>query len=254
MKIFDRDPTFRNVLRYMKSQDYVIYTEPYKLNIVGVRNAQSQPNKFDDDIFVFDKTNSGIWEVNKYPATTDIGTYFLLNPMSDLGSAMLKEGQYVDSYARGLHRGSYTALVQTKPVVVYRDYDRNATFDFNQDEMTGKFGINIHKAGENSIEVNDWSAGCQVFSNRDNFNEFMDMTKTHADNYGNSFTYTLIDERAIQRRKRRTWLFIGLGIGALGGGLYLLKRYKGIDVLSKIGISQKLKNFNLKNAFNKIKP
>lgn len=261
MKIFDQDPTFRNVLRYMRSQDYVIYTEPYKLNIVGVRNAQSQPNKFDDDIFVFYKNELGIWQVHKYPATTDIGTYYLLNPYSSLGSAMLKEGQYVDSYSRGIHR-TYLALVQVKPITVYRDYDRNATFDFSQDQMTGLFGVNIHKAGENSIDVNNWSAGCQVFQKRDDFNEFMGMTETHANKYGNSFTYTLIDERAIQRRKRRTWLFIGLGGVALGGWLYFLKRYKGVDILSEIGVSQKikdlhlaekLKNFNLKDTFNKFK-
>ena len=39
----------------MRKNDYVIYDEPYKLNIVGVRNAQTQPNKFDDSIFVFFK-------------------------------------------------------------------------------------------------------------------------------------------------------------------------------------------------------
>jgi len=253
MKTLEQDPSFRNILRYMKSKDYVVYTEPYKLNIVGVRNAQSQPNKFDDDIFVFYKNNNNIWEVNKYPATTDIGTYFLLNPFSDLGSAMLKEGQYVDSYQRGIHRG-YLALVETKPVTVYRDYDRNATFDFSQDQMTGKFGINIHKAGVNSTDVNDYSAGCQVFQKRDDFYEVMGMTEVHADKYGNSFTYTLIDERAIQRRKRRIWLLIGLGTIAIGGGLYALKRYKGIDLLSKIKIPQSVKNFNIKDTFNKIKP
>ena len=253
MKIFDQDPTFRNILRYMKSQDYVVYTEPYKLNIVGVRNAQSQPNKFDDDIFVFYKNEFGIWQVHKYPATTDIGTYYLLNPYSSLGSAMLKEGQYVDTYKRGIHR-TYLALVQARPVTVYRDYDRNATFDFTQDQMTGLFGINIHKAGEESIDVNTWSAGCQVFQKRDDFNEFMGMTEVHDSKYGNSFTYTLIDERAIERRKRRIWLLIGLGTIAIGGGLYALKRYKGIDLLSKIKIPQSVKNFNIKDTFNKIKP
>ena len=51
MRLGEQDPSFRNVLRFMRSNDYVIYDEPYKLNIVGVRNAQTIPNKFDDDIF-----------------------------------------------------------------------------------------------------------------------------------------------------------------------------------------------------------
>lgn len=210
MKIFEQDPSFRNILRFMRSKDYVIETDPFKLNIVGVRNAQTKPNKFDDDIYVFYKNNLRLWEVNKYPATTDTGTYYLLNPMNqNLGSAMVKEGQYKDSYARGDHRG-YLALTQIKPITVYRDYDRNAVFDFGQKESTGIYGINIHKAGKNSQDVDKWSAGCQVFQKSDDFAEFMDMTKIHADKYGNLFNYTLIDERAIQRRKKRVWLFLGL--------------------------------------------
>jgi hypothetical protein len=225
MRLGEQDPSFRNVLRFMRSNDYVIYDEPYKLNIVGVRNAQTIPNKFDDDIFVFYKNDSNRWEVNKYPATTDIGTYFLLNPMSDLGSAMLKEGQYVDVYKRGIHQGSYMALRQNGFVTVYRDYNRNAIFDFGLKETTGdKYYINIHKAGANSQDVDKWSAGCQVFQKSADFNEFMDMTKVHEDKYGNSFTYTLIDERAIQRRKRAIWLGFGMLAVMIGGGYYMVKK------------------------------
>lgn len=224
MKLGEQDPSFRNVLRFMRSNDYVIYDSPYKLNIVGVRNAQTIPNKFDDDIFVFYKDDSNKWEVHKYPATTDIGTYYLLNPFnSDLGSAMLKEGQYVNAYARGYHY-EYLALVQVGKVTVYRDYDRNAVFDFDQKQSTGRYGINIHKAGANSQNVDTWSAGCQVFQKSADFNEFMGMTKKHADTYGNSFTYTLIDERAIQRRKRRIVFFIGLSAIVVGLSAYILKK------------------------------
>ncbi len=46
--------------------------------------------------------------------------------MSSLGTAMLKEGQYIDAYKQGLHKGQYTALVQDKPVttpLVDPDFD-----------------------------------------------------------------------------------------------------------------------------------
>lgn len=209
----------------MRSQDYEIYTDPYKLNIVGVRNSQTQPNKFDDDIFVFFKNNLRFWKVYKYPATTDAGTFYLLNPINaSLGTAMLKEGQYVNTYKRGLHRGSYLALVESKPVTTYRDYDRSATFDFGQKEVTGNFGINIHKAGENSIDVDKWSAGCQVFKTSDDFAEFMEMTKKHEDLYGNEFTYTLIDERAMKRRRRRIFLFSTMFIGYAALGVWGVKK------------------------------
>jgi len=218
---------FKNILRYMRSKDYVIYDKPYQLNIVGVRNAQSQPNKFDDSIVVFYKDDKNNWVEKEYPATTDTGMFYLLNPISNLGAAMLKEGQYVDSYKQGLHKGEYLALVQDKPVTTYRDYDRNAVFDIFTKETTGNYGINIHKAGANSQDVNNWSAGCQVFQKSDDFNDFMDKTTKHRNLYGNSFTYTLVDERAIMRRKRRIGLFITFGISLIGGGILLIKKLRG---------------------------
>jgi len=218
---------FKNILRYMRSKDYVIYDKPYQLNIVGVRNAQSQPNKFDDSIVVFYKDDKNNWVEKEYPATTDTGMFYLLNPISNLGAAMLKEGQYVDSYKQGLHKGEYLALVQDKPVTTYRDYDRNAVFDIFTKETTGNYGINIHKAGANSQDVNNWSAGCQVFQKSDDFNDFMDKTTKHRNSYGNSFTYTLVDERAIMRRKRRIGLFITFGISLIGGGILLIKKLRG---------------------------
>jgi len=217
---------FKNILRFMRKNDYVIYDKPYQLNIVGVRNAETQPNKFDDSIFVFYKDENNNWIDKEYPATTDTGTYWLKNPMSNLGSAMLKEGQYVDAYQQGLHKGEYLALVQAKPVTTYRDYDRDSLFDIFTKETTGNYGINIHKAGQNSQDVDKWSAGCQVFQKSNDFADFMDLTTKHRNLYGNSFTYTLIDERAIQRRKRRTIMFVFFGISIVTGSILLIKKFR----------------------------
>ena len=217
---------FKNILRYMRGRNYVIYDKPYQLNIVGVRNAQSQPNKFDDSIFVFYKDDKNNWVEKEYPATTDAGTYYLLNPWSNLGTAMLKEGQYVDSYKQGFHNGQYLAIVQDKPVTTYRDYDRDAIFDIFTKETTGDYGINIHKAGEDSQDVNTWSAGCQVFQKSADFNDFMNKTTKHRNLYGNSYTYTLIDERAIMRRKRRIVFFSVIGISFITSGIFLINKLR----------------------------
>ncbi len=218
----------KNLLKALKDKDFVIYDQPFQLNIVGVRNAQSQPNKFDDQLYVFYKDENWNWVLKEYPITTDTGTYWLLNPMSSLGTAMLKEGQYVDAYKQGLHKGQYTALVQQKPVTTYRDYDRNAVFDFGQKETTGNYGINIHKAGANSQDVNKWSAGCQVFQKSDDFQEFMQLTDKHKANYGNNYTYTLLDERAVARKGRRFLLYGGMSasVVAIGISLYFIIKNK----------------------------
>lgn len=218
----------RNLTKALKDNNFVIYDQPFQLNIVGVRNAQSEPNKFDDQLYVFYKDENWNWVLKEYPITTDTGTYWLLNPMSSLGTAMLKEGQYIDAYKQGLHKGQYTALVQDKPVTTYRDYDRNAYFDIGQRETTGMYGINIHKAGADSQNVDKWSAGCQVFQKSDDFQEFMQLTDKHKDRYGNKFTYTLLDERALERKGRRFLLYGGMSasVVALGISLYFIVKNK----------------------------
>jgi hypothetical protein len=148
--------------------------------------------------------------------------------MSSLGTAMLKEGQYIDAYKQGLHKGQYTALVQDKPVTTYRDYDRNAVFDFGQKETTGNYGINIHKAGADSQNVDKWSAGCQVFQKSEDFQEFMQLSDKHKANYGNKYTYTLLDERAVARKGRRFLLYGGMSasVVAIGISLYFIIKNK----------------------------
>jgi hypothetical protein len=62
-------------------------------------------------------------------------------------------------------------------------------------EDSGYHGINIHKAGEASTEVNRWSAGCQVFANEDDFNDFMSICRKQVSERGwRTFTYTLVQD------------------------------------------------------------
>lgn len=218
----DNKLNIRGLIRQLKRKGYKVFTRPYELNIVGVRANSTVPDKFDDLIYVFYKTQSGQWKGKAYPATTDPGTYWLKYPMNSKGSAILKEGQYIDAWKRRPHNGTYMALGQEKPVTVFRDYDRDAVLDWNNGyEDTGKFGINIHRADRSSRgnklqkTIQKSSAGCQVFQNADDFDEFMDMVIKQKDLYGNKFTYTLIDERAYVRALKRKGIYVILGIGLL---------------------------------------
>lgn len=209
----------RAFLNLAKSQGFRINSRPYELNIFGVRSNSTTPNKFDDKIYVFYKTDKGAWEGKEFNATTDPGTFWLNNPMSPQGTAILKAGQYINSHKLGLHKGQYEALVQQNPVIVLRDYDRNAILDFNNGkEEKGIFGINIHRANASGTtkSVDKYSAGCQVFENADDFAKFIEMAKKHKELYGNNFTYTLVDERAYLRTlKRRGAYVVGSVIIAL---------------------------------------
>ena len=134
----------------------------------------------------------------------------------------------MDAYEIGLHRGEYAALIERKPVTVIRDYNRDATLDFlNGSLHTGYFGINIHRAMRQGITpyIEKFSAGCQVFENAADFYKFMMMAEKHRSLYGNRFTYTLIDERAVQRATRRRLVYGSLAVGAgAAATFYLLNR------------------------------
>ena len=176
----------------------------YNVNIVGVRNAATGneiTNKFDDCMTVSYKDDNGDWHFNCWKCTTDPGKYWAEHLLNKDGVAILKEGQYRGSHMIGLHQGKYEALRQKGAVKVYRDKNLDDEYDLiEEDVQNGIFGINIHKAGSwksGSVQVDKWSAGCQVFSKEDDFYDFMNIMYKARDRWGNSFSYTLINSNDI---------------------------------------------------------
>lgn len=213
----------------LKMKGYKIFDRPFELNIVGIRNNSTVSNRFDDRMVVFWKDSGNNWNERYYPITTDPGTYYLQHPINVDGTAILKEGQYIDSWQIGLHKGQYPALVQSKPITVIRDYDRTAVLDFaNGKQATGMFGINMHHASATGStgEVGKWSAGCQVFQNISDFTEFMALANRQKTLYGNAFTYTLIDQRAITRTIIRRSIYGVVAAGVIIGVTYYFAVYR----------------------------
>ena len=216
----------------LRLKGYQLNEKPYELNIVGVRHNSTIHNKFDDLLYVFWKNNARKWEGKYFTITTDPGTFWLNNPENPKGTAILKEGQY--SYQLGLHKGEYEALVQQKPVTVFRDYDRNAILDFNNGKQeSGFFGINIHRANAvgKTKTIDKYSAGCQVFEDASDFANFLILSKKHKDLYGNSFKYTLIDERAFKRAIRRRVLLAAALVGIAAIGYVAYRKYKHLSII-----------------------
>lgn len=179
-----------------KSKRYSFFDakKSWNVNIIGVRNSESRANRFDDMMLIVYRNGRKNWEVRSYQITTDPGLYWLKKPFYVAGTAILVPDQYRSAYNISKHRGKYDALCQRlAKVKVYRDPDKDEILECDPESIVeGKFGINIHKAGKNSTQVDRWSAGCQVFSRESEFNDFMKLMRKSADLYGNSFTYTLI--------------------------------------------------------------
>ena len=170
----------------------------YKLNIVGIRNSDTGKkvtNAFDDRISVSYKVN-GEWVYKEWMNTTDPGTKGVKEYHNAAGVARLVPGQYIDSHFLGKHQGKYEALKQGGKVKVYRDANRDMTYDETKIQE-GVFGINIHKAGANSTYVENWSEGCQVFKKAADFESFMTIVRKSVAEGNSKFTYTLIESKDI---------------------------------------------------------
>jgi hypothetical protein len=146
---------------------------------------------FDDTMTLSYKEN-GEWKFHTWSCTTDPGKKGVMEYHNAAGVARLVEGQYRGSHTLGLHQGKYEALKQAKAVKVYRDANKDMTYDTNKIQE-GVFGINIHKAGADSTYVENWSEGCQVFKKAADFEAFMAIIRKAAKIHGKSFTYTLIN-------------------------------------------------------------
>lgn len=191
-----------NFQKLFAKKGYTYFTRGYyNLNIIGVRaKGNNVTNAFDDVLVVIYNTPTKPEVRRVFPITTDPGLESLKKPVNSNGTAILVPGQYRGCWKLGLHRGKYTALVQRKPVKVYRDKNKDNVYDFNPTTIeNGVFGINIHRAGEESIVVNSWSAGCQVFKLRKDFEAFMNLARSQVSNKcGDTFSYTLLTEEDLK--------------------------------------------------------
>lgn len=190
--------------RAVKAKGYAWFTGlDFDVNIVGIRNSETYDhitNKFDDLITVSYRLVDGEWEYFEFQCTTDPGKYWSENLINESGVAILKEGQYRGSHKIRKHRGQYDALCQKAPLQVYRDNNLDECFDLIEENINeGIYGINIHKAGRDSKQIDKWSAGCQVIANESDWNVFMAIMYIARKNWGNSFTYTLINSNDITK-------------------------------------------------------
>lgn len=183
----------------LEKKGYAYFTRGnYNLNIIGVRSNTNKrvTNKFDDVLIVIYKDNNDVVVRKCFEITTKPGLYYMNNPANNKGTGILVPNQYRGCWEIGFHQGKYKALCQRKPVTVYRDNNRDSIYDLDPNHTdTGIFGVNIHKAGTNSTQVDKWSAACQVFANSSDFATFMKLCDNQISNgNGKTFTYTLINE------------------------------------------------------------
>ena len=97
-----------DVARAVLGKGYDVFannSEPYNLNIVGIRDASPEFDRFGCRLVQFWKQEDGEWHVISVPFTTYPGERYtrrkLLNPR---GAMILKPGQYRNIYRLRKHR------------------------------------------------------------------------------------------------------------------------------------------------------
>lgn len=192
------DFTYTKVKAAVEKAGFKFFTGNMNLNMIGVRSKNRKVDNW-DDFFILCWQENGknmIWVNDQF--TTDPGIYYmqqkLLNPA---GCGILARGQYKGVWKIGKHGvAQYEAFVQTGgKVKLYRDRNKDNIMDFDPKSiMEGFFGVNQHH-GYDSGTVKNNSAACQVHRYKKDLAYSLSMAKKNiAAGWGDSFTYTLLEE------------------------------------------------------------
>ncbi len=190
-------PDVYTIINVMQGKGYRVFEnrKGHDLNLVGIRTSSVDANTFNDWVTAFYIFNDD-WNFFAFPATTDPGTFYRKEPLNVKGTAVMKPGQYRGAYKIGKHK-QYKALEQKKPMTVYRDANRDGRLDTaGMEEDTGNYKTNIHRSNAHrpSVVVGKWSAGCQVLQDPDHFAFLLMLCERSKSKFGNSFTYSLLEE------------------------------------------------------------
>jgi hypothetical protein len=216
------------LIQVLKEKNYKLFNKENQMNIVGVRyqyEGDSYTNKFVDKLYVFYKDNNNEWQIKSFRISTLPGTEVPIDrdkyrsfkkdvsesvigtriPMKKYaqykgrtGLGILQPSQYINSFKLGSFL-SYPALKSVGQQLAYRDsnWDSNKITFSTQEK--GYFGMHIHRGAPGGINVNNWSEGCQVFSNLKSLKNFEKLMRLHIEKHGNKFTYTLITSKDYER-------------------------------------------------------
>ncbi len=196
-------PFIRKLLETLESNNYHIYTKPFQLNIVGIRKDDARirtkhnmENSLKDDdnifcdqlvIFYYDEQENlefSIYEINTVPSIKSYDQYYIVIPNQYEALFTIKDNR----------------LIQHKEVDVFRDtFENNNAFFDPFSIQTGYFDITF-------CEKNlDYS--CHRFRYNEEFTEFLELCLVHESHYGNSFTYTLLEEHQVIQHNETKYMF-----------------------------------------------
>lgn len=200
--------TLEGIKKVFKKKKYKYFTgKNYDLNVIGFRSRCSESDKFDDFLIITYKDFGGDEHIEIFPATTDSGKHWLLNPMNVRGTAITVPNQYPKSHKLGIHgrswsSGGYKALEQVNKMFYVRDNNKDSKLDFSlmdnpENIFADNLKTNIHRASKwkTVLDVHRYSAGCTVVQDPNHFDRVIQLVEAQERaGYGDHITFTLITE------------------------------------------------------------
>lgn len=162
--------------------------------LLGVQSKGDAYNSFDDKMYLF-KGESFIMVTT---CTTNAGDEGQKNfhKYNSKGVAVVPTNTwFYDLWANGMHKGKMEALVQVRPIELFRDNVKNNKIDEVQKQAPALVGINFHtcsyekKSNYIGTKIGGWSVGCQVCNNVDHYYRILDLVKNQK-----SISYCLLKE------------------------------------------------------------
>ena len=122
----------------------------FNLNVVGVRTDDDAANTFNDWLYVAYRDYTRAELCLAFQMTTDPGVKYRKNPINEKGTGIIVPGQHRGVWKRGLHKGQ-PALVQVRPIPVYRDDNCDEILDFDKTTIERVMGgFNCHRASRHA--------------------------------------------------------------------------------------------------------
>jgi len=194
--------TYDQLAEAFEAKDFKFFDKgAYNVNLYGIRNSSYNANEWNDVLGIAYRDHIGNPINMMHRGSTKPGLYWLKDKMGNIeGTAILCPGQHSNCWKIGLHKG-YEALQQKAEGVfkVWRDDDKDGRFDYHGDVYTNVTGLNCHTESLllDSDKVGAYSAGCQVRAISFEHFQMMEIVKRSNQLFGNSFSYTLFDEREL---------------------------------------------------------
>ncbi|MDD4225962.1 MAG: hypothetical protein PHU98_06200 [Mariniphaga sp.] len=194
----DQVITVENCKKLAKKLGYKIFEDT--VNIWGIRTPKGAG--FNDFLLIWGSLNGMYREVfgtcTTEPSAGYVETLMASGKSNKNGIFVLKTGQYINCWKKGLHKGKYPALVQA-PTAKFVGYRKKT--DEPENYYSGKLwydveGLNFHstKPDYERDNIGGFSEGCIV---QHNFDNFKDITIPFIYNFPELYSFTLVDLQAL---------------------------------------------------------